>query len=154
MPNYRGHLAGGAVTFLAIVLCAQKQYTHVLTLTQWLIFTLLGALFPDIDIKSTGRKIFFRILTLAFIYTLYLQEYSTCVFIIIMGLIPFCVKHRGIFHSIWFIIFCSAVPIIYAQVSATQYTYLTTWDAIFFGAGALSHLLLDFGPVRLFKRSF
>jgi membrane-bound metal-dependent hydrolase YbcI (DUF457 family) len=154
MPNYKGHLAGGAATFLLLVLASQKQYTHVLTLTQWFIFTLLGCLFPDVDIHSKGRKIFFRILIVAFIYALFLEEYITCIYIILMALLPLCVKHRGLFHNIWFIIFCSAMPIIYAQVTKTQYTYLTTWDAIFFGAGAFSHLLLDFGPIKLIKRSF
>lgn len=154
MPNYKGHVAGGVVTFFALVLGTGKHHTHVLTLAQWFVFTILGALFPDVDVKSKGRKIFFRLLILALLYYLFLRDFQTCGLIVAMGLLPLCVRHRGVFHNAWFILLCTVIPIVYAQLYYTPYSRLITWDAIFFGCGALSHLILDFGPVKFFKRSF
>jgi hypothetical protein len=154
MPNYKGHIAGGVVTFFGLVFVTGKQHAHVVTLAQWFVFTILGALFPDVDIHSKGRKIFFRILLASLIYFIFKQDFQACFLILAMGLIPLCVKHRGIFHNTWFIIFCTAIPVLYAQIYHGTYAYFIMWDALFFGCGALSHLFLDFGPVRFFKKSF
>jgi len=154
MPNYKGHVAGGIATFFGLVYVAGKQHAHVFVLAQWFVFTILGALFPDVDIHSKGRKIFFRVLLAALIYFVLKQDFQACILVIAMGLIPFCVRHRGIFHNVWFIAACTAIPVIYAQMYHNAYSYYVRWDALFFGFGALSHLLLDFGLIRFFKRTF
>ena len=50
MPGYQTHLAGGAIVFAAVLVCV-VPYAHptVLITGEWLLFSLAGSLFPDID---------------------------------------------------------------------------------------------------------
>ncbi len=56
MANYRGHIKGGFVAFALIILFALPHYhPSALTMLEWLLFTIAGSLFPDVDIKSKGQ---------------------------------------------------------------------------------------------------
>jgi len=59
MPNYKGHLAGGVVTYCVVLCALVGTAPSFMTAGEWLLFTLAGALFPDIDIKSKGQKYFY-----------------------------------------------------------------------------------------------
>ncbi len=62
MSGYRGHLVGGLVTFVALRNFLIPLTGH--TIPQefvCLILTLLGALFPDVDIKSKGQQVFYSL---------------------------------------------------------------------------------------------
>ncbi|MGC2310143.1 MAG: hypothetical protein WA432_00805 [Candidatus Babeliaceae bacterium] len=61
MPSYKGHLLGGLVVY-SIALLFMATTLSWLTKGEWLLCTLFGALFPDIDIKSKGQKLFYALL--------------------------------------------------------------------------------------------
>ena len=60
MSNYRGHLIGACIVYSVIIFVLSFHTKSFITLTEWLLCTLLGSLFPDIDTKSKGQKLFYR----------------------------------------------------------------------------------------------
>lgn len=151
MPNYQGHISGGCMAFALVLLFVVPSYPPtVLAMIEWLLFTLAGSLFPDIDIKSRGQKYFYRIMLVLFIVLAINQHYKHLAIISVLSVIPHLVKHRGMFHRLWFVV---AMPLIawyfITQQFPTIYTALLL-DTIFFIAGAVSHLWLDMGT-KMFR---
>lgn len=158
MPNYRGHLVGGAITYgivtVALVTTHPTFHPRLDDLVLWLIMCLLGSLFPDIDIRSKGKHIFHHFLLLISIVALITKNWYALWFIAVMALFPLLTSHRGAMHSIWFIfvapfLIITGLTIFYGNKIITP----AFGCYIFFVAGALSHLILDFGLVRLIKRA-
>ena len=150
MANYPGHLCGGIVAFcipLALgipALLGQSLTSYSLGL--WLALCLFGALFPDIDIHSKGRILWYRLLFVAALLMLYFERHHLFTPLVILAIAPFCLTHRGITHRWWFVI---VVPLLCAWGIGREYTQWyqpALTGALFFIAGALSHLALDYGP--------
>ena len=159
MPNYKGHLIGGAVTYGAVVAALVTTrpafHTRIDDLALWLIMCLLGSLFPDVDIRSKGKYIFYHFLLFITIISLVSKNWNALWFVLFMSIFPHYMRHRGTMHSIWFI--CAAPFLLVAGLAVFYGNKIITpafGCYIFFVAGALSHLILDFGFVRLFKRAF
>ncbi len=158
MPNYRGHLVGGAVTYgivvAALVTTRPAFHPRIDDLILWLIMCLLGSLFPDVDIRSKGKHIFYHFLLLIMIVALITKNWNAIWFIGFAALFPYFMRHRGAMHSIWFIF---AAPFLAIAGLTLFYGNKIITPAfgcyIFFVAGALSHLILDFGFIRLIKRA-
>lgn len=142
MPNYKGHLVGGVFTY-ALIIFIIGTVPSVVTAVEWLFFTLAGALFPDVDIKSKGQKYFYYGVFALFCLLAYqgcFYHISCCSFIV---LTPMLVKHRGIFHRTWFVI---AIPILIWMGISISFPHLSQQlfcNTLFFIIGALSHLFLD-----------
>ena len=156
MPNYKGHLAGGVVVFAMIFTGMCIMYKPSLSIAiEWLVFTLAGALFPDIDIKSKGQKYFYYIVFFAFIILAARKQFITVTCCSFLILSPMLVRHRGIFHHPLFVI---AVPIlVWAFLSTLTTSYASKrllWDTMFFIAGALSHIWLDIGTRHMLRGLF
>ncbi|HEX2977832.1 MAG TPA: metal-dependent hydrolase [Candidatus Babeliales bacterium] len=152
MPGYKTHLVGGVVSFGLVVFIAGFLSASFSTLFEWLCCACLGALFPDIDIKSKGQQLFFRVTAVVFVVLLWQRRITDVAIMSTIALIPLTVKHRGITHSMWFI--GALCAMIFTIVACTAASYLTMvfFDLLFFFAGAFSHVLLDFGPRKLFFR--
>jgi membrane-bound metal-dependent hydrolase YbcI (DUF457 family) len=155
MPNYKGHLVGGVIAYGALffaVFAAQKP--SLLIAGEWLLFTLAGALFPDIDIKSKGQKYFYFVILL-FVTILVIQQrfemLAYCSFIIIS---PMLVRHRGIFHNPWFVIVMPLLIWVLVSGSLPRLSQQLFCDTLFFITGALSHIWLDLGTRQTLKKLF
>ena len=152
MPSYKGHLAGGIFAYLIALYCIiTVQAPSFATGLEWLLFTLAGSLFPDVDIKSKGQKLFYWVMLLLMLVLLINNQTQTMIIVAVLGIIPLLVAHRGIFHRLWFVI---AVPLI---VSWILCQYLPNcentiiYDCLFFIVGAISHLWLDLGFARMMR---
>jgi hypothetical protein len=104
MPNYKGHLFGGFVFGAGFVTLTGLGTNSWLSLAEWFGFLLLGSLFPDIDTKSKGQKIFYVTLLFLMIYCLINKYTALFILLSFVGLAPLLVHHRGLFHNPWFII--------------------------------------------------
>lgn len=143
MPSYRVHLVGGFLTYLGILQVIKQYDPSPLTIVQGLLFCLLGALFPDIDVKSKGQQIFYSMLAGLLIFLLYQQQYCLFASMSFIGIIPILVRHRGIFHYIWFLLLL-ALGITYVIHGWCGYwSHVMIHNAWFFCAGAISHVVLD-----------
>lgn len=151
MPGYRAHLVGGAAVYGFAVYALQSLHPTPLTMIEWLGLSLLGSLFPDIDIKSKGQKLFYSFLLAIFFILLITNRSKAIIALSFVGLVPILVNHRGLFHKTWFIMI---FPLAVALVCGT-YTHVSCrallLDALFFTLGALSHLWLDLGVRRMFR---
>jgi len=155
MPGYKGHLVGGIVAYgLLFVGILGAVRPSMITATEWLLFTLAGALFPDVDIKSKGQKYFYYVVLLFFIVLVARQRFemlTCCSFIIIS---PMLVNHRGMFHSPRFVIAIPLIGWIVVSMAMPHLAYQFFFDILFFITGAISHIWLDFGTSHMLKKLF
>lgn len=150
MPGYRAHLVGGAVVALAVHYFAPLTTDHAF-FAVCLCVCLLGSLFPDIDIKSKGQMVFYKLLALAIAVAIASQEWQTLSVLALLSTVPLMLKHRGATHHPWFITFL-AFTIAFLLNSALKIDLQNTaLLGFFFGLGAFSHIILDRG-VRIVAR--
>lgn len=152
MPNFKGHLFGGLLFYGIVVFLFSLGKIAWSTQTYWLAATLAGALFPDIDIRSKGQHLYFKILVLLLVLCLFLQAYIPVVMILFFSLLPLIIPHRGLFHDLGFIaILCIFTDLVLIYLMPHKvHTIATT--TVFFVVGVLSHLLLDKGFKKTFKK--
>lgn len=153
MPNYKGHLIGGlAVYGLILFFCIGFMKFSIIKAIEWLICTLAGSLFPDIDTKSKVQKYFYILAFLFFIFLAIQKQFkmATCCSFILM--IPLLVNHRGIFHHPLLVIiipFCGWA-IVHSLIPRLSGRFFL--NILFFIAGALSHIWLDLGTSQMMRR--
>ncbi|MFZ5954127.1 MAG: metal-dependent hydrolase [Candidatus Dependentiae bacterium] len=153
MPNYKGHLCGGiAIYGLTLFLISHYLYApNFITSLEWLFFACAGALFPDVDTKSKGQKWYFRFLFILLLYALCTNYTYGMWFAMFCIVLPLTVKHRGMFHRIWFVV---GIPVAAGLISCAYIPWCRTviwYDTLFFILGALSHIWLDLGLKRMFR---
>ncbi len=153
MPNYKGHLVGGAAayTLLFLLLLRNSITPSFITAGEWLICALAGALFPDIDIKSRGQKYFYRIVLLLFSILIIQKQFELLAFGSIIATIPMLVRHRGIFHRLWFVVLMPMLIWALVALSTPELSTTVWYDVLFFIVGAISHLWLDLGIHRMIR---
>lgn len=143
MPGYRGHLLGGLVTYLIILQALRSAPLSIPVMISGFVFCMIGCLFPDIDIKSKGQKLFYSLALAGLCYFLYCDRIDLFIAVSLLITLPLLVKHRGIFHKIWFLV---AISVLTGLAIESWYGIVYTpaiHNALFFLAGALSHVFLD-----------
>ncbi len=152
MPNYKGHLAGGVFFYLvAIYFVLTTQVISLATGIEWLLFTLAGALFPDVDVKSKGQKLFYWIALLLAVVLLVKERIQALIILGFICAVPVLVNHRGIFHRLWFVIIIPLVAALFLCSYAPDCNRIIFFDTLFFIIGAVSHLWLDLGLRRMMR---
>lgn len=152
MPGYKGHLVGGIIAFsllfFGVIAFFIPEVSHF-TIGEWLFFALAGALFPDIDVKSKGQKYFYYVVLMCLVVLVVRQQYEmlTCFSFIVIT--PMLARHRGIFHNPHFVIAMPLIVWIIIAMLAPTTAKPLFFDTVFFIAGALSHLWLDFGTRQI-----
>jgi len=158
MPGYQGHLAGGTATFFLMYYSTTKVLSlpgyNEKELALAFAFCILGSLFPDIDTKSFGQKIFYFFLAIIILLSIINGHTKLLVPLSLISVFPLLVNHRGIIHTVWFVTLAPlSIPFVMGY-SSPQFTKITWLIYSYFVVGALSHLLLDYGFLRLLKRTF
>ncbi|HEV2601634.1 MAG TPA: metal-dependent hydrolase [Candidatus Babeliales bacterium] len=151
MPGYRGHLAGGAIAYGITVYLLQSLHPSAITLIEWLGFALIGSLFPDVDTKSKGQKLFYSVFGITCIGLAIEGKFKIISGLAILGILPLLVHHRGLFHRIWFVIGLPLFIVWLGSLWAPALTRSMLFDALFFIVGAISHLWLDLGLRRMLR---
>lgn len=145
MPNYKGHVGGGIIAYGITMVALYHMNPSVLTAVEWLLCAVAGALFPDIDIWSKGRKYFYYIATVIVGWAIMHKHFELLSAMSVFVIFPNLIRHRGITHQLWFII---AFPLLVWVGIHAYFPHMSpnAWfDMIFFVMGAISHLLLDLG---------
>jgi hypothetical protein len=155
MPGYKGHIVGGVfafalVYFFLFVMCVYV-YPCVFAF-ELLCMTVLGALFPDIDIKSKGQRYFYLFLFLFSLFLLITQRYFVAAIVGISGMVPLIGPHRGIFHNPIFLIGLVASLWLLLYLLFGAQVFCIRYHIVFFISGMLSHVWLDFGTKRFLKK--
>ncbi len=153
MPGYKGHLVGGLLTFGLLRACTLPLLkAHLVNEIACLLLTLLGSLFPDVDIKSKGQKIFYSMALAVALICFANKAWNSLAWLGIMCFFPLAVVHRGPMHNPYVLI---ATPWLTSQALNQLFPKMQTLSPLysaFFIAGALSHILLDFGLRKTLKK--
>lgn len=155
MPGYKGHLMGGAaafgVSFAAVSVAQMMPIGDPYTILSCFICSMAGSLFPDIDVKSKGQNLFYWLLLALLLYFFYKKEFVTLAYVAIAATLPMLVKHRGIFHNMWFLIAALGALSYVLMGYLPNYDHMIILHMIFFVGGAISHLWLDLGFARMLR---
>jgi len=155
MPNYKGHLVGGFIAYAIVVyILLYLMIIYVPSITtaiEWLLFTLAGSLFPDVDIKSKGQKLFYRTMFGITLLLILKQRFELLILVMVLSFIPLLVRHRGIFHNFWFIMMLVGTVTCTLTIYYPAHAHIITTDALFFITGIISHLWLDLGLKRMLR---
>lgn len=153
MANFVGHLIAG-LSAAAIISYSCASFS-LLSTTEMLMIsaaTIFGSLFPDMDTKSIIQLWTYRVIALALLL-LYIHNITALLIIIpIAMMLPLVVRHRGIFHQIWFL--TAIAGIVYMLLPCIITVSLCVRWGISFGflTGAMIHLLLDYGVIKTVKK--
>ena len=145
MANYQKHLFGGTIAFGVVCYFLRAYNPPLLTLLEWGLCSLMGALFPDVDIKSKGQKYFYTILFVTFILLVGQRKFFLVSCMSIIAIVPLLTRHRGLFHNIFFVVLFPLSVWFALSLWHPEYAKILLNHVIFFVAGQISHLLLDFG---------
>ena len=152
MAHGTDHIVGGVAVGLFSAYLLRSYIPSLSIFSLCLLCAVAGSLFPDIDIKSKGQKFFYGIMAPAYIFLFARGQLVLCFVVGLCALLPVMSSHRGLFHRWWFILaFASLWGIAVARMFP-HYADQAALGTIFFMLGSLSHLWLDFGPIKMFTR--
>ena len=102
MSSGKGHIVGGFV-FLWLFLTVLSNYYFVPSAMEIVIYAAIAimfALWPDVDIKSIGQKLFYTIFFVTDVVLIfYFKELETAAYFGLLIILPILAKHRGWTHS-------------------------------------------------------
>ncbi len=147
MPNYKTHLIGGLISF-ALVIRLAALYMPIFNISTSLVpiafaLSMIGSIFPDIDVPSKMQKWFFIASFGGVLITLLTKHYHLFALIGICILFVAFLTHRTITHKPAFLVMFSLIPALYACYSTPEYTYTAFALYLYFTTGCLSHVLFD-----------
>lgn len=155
VPNYDKHLIFGSLVYTGLVIGLTKWHWMPMIVTlqvQTLASCLIGALFPDIDTKSKIQKYLYTMIMGAIIWLFASGMHYEAAALGTISLLPLIVRHRGIFHRIWFIgLICGTLNLL-CYLHHPAWINTCYWNSIFFTAGAISHIWLDTSCTYLFGK--
>ncbi len=153
MPGYKTHIMGGVISFSAVYIGLITYGFHptLFQSTSWFLCALVGSVFPDIDTPSMGRYVGYRLLAVITIMGIVSKIYLLSILAGAIFFLSQVARHRGLFHKVWFVLLLAGVGILLTSSIAPAWTFAMQYYALFFVAGALSHLILDQGIIRTFR---
>jgi hypothetical protein len=152
MAQGTDHIVAGIVVWVVSLPLLQRYVVSSPKLVILLLCAISGALFPDIDIKSKGQRLFFSIMVPLYIFSFVYGRYVLCGCITFIAVLPSLVSHRGIFHRLWFIVAIACIfGVALISILPTHKDFIKIGTIVFM-CGALSHLVLDFGVCGMLHR--
>ena len=145
MASGKGHIWGGMV-FGVIFVYSITNYFYSPSLLEIVIYIALACMFsvwPDIDIKSVGQKIFYTIFLATDIFLIIQKEFEIAAYFGLIIILPILAKHRGWTHSIPAMILVPSPLLLYPVITEGS---INISGVYFYGAavtGYFSHLVLD-----------
>jgi len=146
MPGYKGHIAGalsatGAALGGAWWLGLYRPGPQVMLMLAFL--AVLGALFPDVDTSSKGRRLYYSAAAVADAALIAVKQYKMAAVLGFCAILPAVGGHRGWTHTWW------AGVVVPSAALLGAVTFLDVpWQTLapYYLAGVLgyySHLVLD-----------
>ncbi|OEU69670.1 MAG: hypothetical protein BA863_16670 [Desulfovibrio sp. S3730MH75] len=146
MPGYKVHIGGSIVAGLLVLLLLVNLGLYIIEpqqLTILLVLCILGALFPDIDTDSKGKRIYYSGMLILSLALIYFKEFQWAAYLGVLAMLPGVSAHRGWTHT-WWAMLLVPMPMlllpyyVYGQPFPTLLPYYVA-----FVTGYFSHLLLD-----------
>jgi len=151
VPDYKTHLFGGLGAYVILIGALGRLCPSAACGTEWLLFALAGSLFPDVDIKSKSQQLFYLLLLVTALVIYSEKRYDLLPALAVATFLPLLVKHRGLFHRLWFVLLATYAIWRTGSSVRPDLSMSLKYDMLFFAAGAISHLWLDFGWRRMLR---
>lgn len=142
---------GATVFYVALAFLCSLYTGQVAHQAIWFVCCLAGGLFPDIDTKSMGQRIFYSLFLVFFFVLWFYSQWQLLAAFSLFSLIPMCVNHRGLTHNAWFILALSGGVGYWLSLYMPSHIVVISYAALSFAVGALSHLYFDLGATKMFK---
>jgi len=145
MAGYKGHIAGGVV-FILLGLHFLGNYINPPNITDMVLYistAVMFALWPDVDIKSVGQKIFYTIFFGTDLYLIVQEEYKIAAYFGLIIILPILAKHRGWTHTIAAMILIPLPILLYPVYNEGTLTLIGLPYYASAVTGYFSHLVLD-----------
>lgn len=158
MPNAKGHLIGGIGFFSACALIpflkVRLPFSSPEKIIVGLLFCLLGALFPDIDTHSEGRKLLNLLIFAGIAIACHRKNFVAALMLAPIPLFAKLASHRGITHNPVFLTIIPAMVIYSIRAHAPWIPEINSVYYYSFLVGAISHIVLDFAQTTLKRFGF
>ena len=145
MSGYKGHSVG-AVVLLLVAMHFFGNYFHNPDLVDIILYAAIAVMFglwPDVDIKSKGQKIFYSIFFVTDLYLIINQEYKIAAYFGLIIILPILARHRGWTHTLTAMILIPLPILLYPMYNLGD---ITLSGLPYYAAavtGYFSHLVLD-----------
>ncbi len=146
MPGYKVHVGAGALFYAGALFIVSSMFVlnpSFFTALEWFFCCILGALFPDVDTKSKGQIIFYELVSICLLFFLWKSEIAAFIWVSLLSMVPVLVRHRGLFHKVWFVILTPFVGSLALLFCYPVNSTLLLGYSFFFAVGALSHIFFD-----------
>lgn len=153
MPQYKTHIQAGIISWALLLfgMTCINRYFNFARAMEFLFFAILGALVPDIDTKSKGRAVFYRLFIGALLILFVFKWWNVLAMVIAIAVLAMLAPHRAIFHNMWFIVSMVIGAVLFASTISPAYSKIVMMDGLFFLIGAASHVFLDVGWRRFLQ---
>ena len=154
MANYRGHIAGGAVS--GLIVAGAHYYTSgqgivdtLLLDADWQLVlglvavSILFALWPDVDTNSKAQNLFFRVAFLLDAALILSGFFLSAALLGLLAMTPILGKHRGWTHSKLAVVLVPSPIIVLPYLANSEVGLIGLLFYFASVAGYFSHLLLD-----------
>ena len=101
------------------------------------------ALWPDVDIKSKGQKLFYIIFFLTDLYLIFSSQFKISAFFGLIIILPILSKHRGWTHTYLAMLLIPSPILFYPMLSVGSIDFIGFPYYLAAITGYLSHLILD-----------
>ena len=146
MAGYKGHIAGGIILMMIVLNLVFYAFTSPswIEIILYMLLAIMFALWPDVDIKSKGQKLFYILFFITDLYLIIVQKFEAAAFLGLFIIIPILSKHRGWTHSIPAMILIPSPILIYPMISGGTMEFFAGVPYYFAAiTGYFSHILLD-----------
>lgn len=162
MANYKGHIAGGAVTGALIVGSLNYLPDGVLPSTQQVLndwqfsiglitIAVLFGIWPDVDTNSKAQDVFYGIGFLLNIFLIINGEFALSALLGMLAMTPIVGKHRGWTHGKIAMLLVPTPILAVAYLSGEHIGPVGFLTYIVAVGGYFSHLLLDGLIIKRFR---
>lgn len=145
MAKGSDHIVAGALIAIVGLYCVRYYDVNPADSLVLFVSSIAGSLFPDIDVKSKGQKLFYGLMAPIFIYLFVQGQIALCFCVGLSAFLPIICRHRGLYHSWWFIVVFAGLWSTAMFELFPTYSSQILIGTLSFLCGALSHLWLDFG---------
>lgn len=151
MSSYKGHTVGALLMFLPVAVWCIAMHWSLGLVAGGLGAMLLGALFPDVDTASKGRRLLLMVLV-GVAFLLYVWHFYAAASLVGAAGMTLVIgaRHRGLFHNFYFLSMLAGGAVVAGRYWFPQYSFLLVTGGGFFIYGCWSHLVLDYGIRRSF----
>ncbi len=145
MSGYRGHVAGGLVLITLVIHFFYHSFFNpsAIDIVWYVVIATMFALWPDVDIKSTGQKLFYLIFFITDLYLIFTSQFQASAFFGLLIILPILSKHRGWTHTYWAMLFIPMPILLYPMISNNSINFIGFPYYLAAITGYLSHLMLD-----------